>query len=93
MLRVTKFCDDFRAATFGDSRKTLVQENRQRYMEFKQAIHRTQPDFRPFANHTDYRDPGLADGAQGGCARPPVDLTAVQKVIAESVNLIKLAAC
>ena len=90
MLRVTKFCDDFRAATFGESRKSLVQENRERYTRFKQAIQDTQPDFRPFVNHEDYRDPRLLDGETSGfistSTRPPVDLTAVQKVIAESVT-------
>ena len=92
MLRVTKFCDDFRAATFGESRKSLVQENRQRYMRFKHAIHETRPDFRPFASHADYCRPDVSDG-EGRYASPPVDLTAVQKVIAELVSLIRLAVC
>jgi vacuolar protein sorting-associated protein 1 len=86
MLRVTKFCDDFRAATFGESRKTLAQENQRRYKQFKHAIHETRPDFRPFIGYEEYRNPAL-DGP-GGYTSPPVDLTAVQKVIAELVTSI-----
>jgi hypothetical protein len=92
MIRVTTFCDDFRAATFGDSRKTLVQENRQRYMQFKQAILQTRPDFRPFHDYMKYSRPHFTnDEPKVQCVGPPLDLTAVEKVIAELVALLLAA--
>jgi hypothetical protein len=81
LLRVTKFCDDFRAATFGEGHKSLAQHNRRQYNELKHDIYWTCPDFRPFEDYT--RNRNLArDGDPAGYVGQPLDLTAVQKVIA-----------
>ena len=46
-MRITAFCDDVRAATFGERHKILVQNNRKRYDVFKSEIYATRPNFWP----------------------------------------------
>jgi hypothetical protein len=85
LLRITKFCADFHAAIFGEARKALVQHNRHQYDRFKNDIHKTCPDFRPFEDHTKYYNPGPFEVGPIERAGPPLDLHDVQKVIDGSV--------
>jgi vacuolar protein sorting-associated protein 1 len=90
LLRVTKFCEEFRAAVFGEARKELVQHNRQQYDQLKFDIYRTCPDFRPFEDHTKYHNPAPLEEGPAEYAKPPLDLKDVQKVIDTSVALFAL---
>jgi hypothetical protein len=69
---ITKFCDDFRAAVFGERHKILVQTSRERYAQFKSDIYATRPNFRPFVDR----------GESGNFAGAPISLADVQSVIA-----------
>lgn len=86
LLRTTKFCDDFRAATFGESHKSMAQANRQRYVKFKDDIHRTRPDFRPWDTEiSSYPSDYLLGGDRGALSGPPITLMEVQEVIEKYV--------
>ncbi|KAK0476319.1 P-loop containing nucleoside triphosphate hydrolase protein [Armillaria novae-zelandiae] len=61
-LLIHKFCVDVQAAIEGkEEHKGLVQRNRARYTQFKRDILGTCPNFRPFENKTQYRDPCIRD--------------------------------
>ncbi|KAJ7485041.1 P-loop containing nucleoside triphosphate hydrolase protein [Mycena galericulata] len=90
LLRVTAFCRTFNAAVLGDSddHKSLAQKHRRRYLQFKAEIRSTGPDFRPFADHSKYRNPNIVgdepgdDTAESG----PLDLLDVRRVIEDSIG-------
>ena len=89
LLRVTAFCSDFHAAVFGETRKHLVQHNRQQFQRLKSDIFKTCPDFRPFEDYTKYRHPNtLSEYGPEEYSRMPMDLNEVQKVIDTSVVII-----
>ncbi|KAK0214372.1 P-loop containing nucleoside triphosphate hydrolase protein [Armillaria fumosa] len=61
-LLIHKFCVDVQAAIEGkEEHKGLVQRNRARYAQFKRDILGTCPNFRPFEDKTQYRDPCIRD--------------------------------
>ncbi|KAJ7279968.1 P-loop containing nucleoside triphosphate hydrolase protein [Mycena rebaudengoi] len=88
ILKTTKFCETFKAAVFGDDHRDMAQNNRRLYLEFKEKIRSTGPDFRPFERHSSYVNPNIVDG--DGIAitsvGEPLDLLAVRKVIVESTG-------
>lgn len=81
-LRITQFCEDFRAATFGEKHKSLVQANRRRYSEFKTEIFQTRPNFRPLVSDGRKHVSWSTDGGAPAVG-PSLDLEHVQIVIAE----------
>lgn len=85
LLRVTAFCSDFRAAVFGEARKSLVQHNRQQFLQLKSDIYKTCPDFRPFEDYSKYHRPTTLEGPTE-YGKMPMDLNEVQKVIDELVT-------
>ncbi|KAG6830725.1 hypothetical protein H0H92_015004 [Tricholoma furcatifolium] len=78
-LRITHFCEDFRASVFGEREKTLVQCNRARYDVFVQEIYSTRPNFAPYP----YDDRESQMVPPSG---PPIDLPEVKKAIALSIG-------
>ncbi|KAJ6632403.1 P-loop containing nucleoside triphosphate hydrolase protein [Mycena sp. CBHHK59/15] len=94
LLRTTNFCRAFHAAVFGDDHKDLSQKNRRLYLQFKAEIRSTSPDFRPFKNHSSYRNPNIVDNepndigvsALKTASSPPMDLSDVRKTIADSIG-------
>jgi hypothetical protein len=89
--RVNEFCVDFSATIFSENRKRFVQANRERYMQFREDVLRTCPDFRP-NQHTSYRNMiGLSDGdpPAGGYTGPSMGLTAIQMAITASVTFAR----
>ncbi|KAJ7025176.1 P-loop containing nucleoside triphosphate hydrolase protein [Mycena alexandri] len=91
LLRVTAFCKAFHAAVFGDDHKSLSQNNRRVYLQFKADIRSTSPNFRPFPRHVDYVNPNITDlepediGVSSHRAENiPIDLLDVRQVIADS---------
>jgi hypothetical protein len=94
LLRISAFCNAFRAAVFGDDNKSVSQQNRRLYLQFKADIRSTCPDFRPFAGYLKYQNPNIVDleppdnGASttGACVpESPLDLIVLRQVIAEYV--------
>lgn len=83
LLRTTRFCDDFRAATFGENCKYVAQANRERYAQFREDIHCTRPDFRPWNTDQVMKHPShyLLGGDAGELSGPPITSTEVQRVI------------
>lgn len=85
LLRITKFCGDFRSAVYGDSYKQLAQNNRYQYAAFKRAIRKTAPDFRPFVESERYIKPWFPEeDPTNGSPDPaikPLDLSDVRRVI------------
>ncbi|KAF8063625.1 P-loop containing nucleoside triphosphate hydrolase protein [Lyophyllum atratum] len=82
VLLITKFCDDFRSAVFGESSKGLVQGNRRRYEGFKKDIFRTRPNFKP-SYLMSWSD--VSEG-QEGPSGPPIDVDEVKIAIADSMG-------
>lgn len=48
MLHVTKFCVGLKETISGEKKESFVQSNRKFYIEFKEDILETTPNFRPF---------------------------------------------
>ena len=90
LLRVTAFCSDFRAAVFGEARKSFVQHSRQQFQRLKSDIYKTCPDFRPFEDYTKHRRPTNVEGPTE-YANMPMDLNEVQRVIDKSVASFALS--
>ncbi|KAJ7853672.1 P-loop containing nucleoside triphosphate hydrolase protein [Mycena olivaceomarginata] len=95
LLRISAFCNAFRAAVFGDDNKSVSQQNRRLYLQFKADIRSTCPDFRPFAGYLNYQNPNIVDleppdnGASttGACVpESPLDLIVLRQVIADSIG-------
>jgi hypothetical protein len=90
LSRVRKFCDSFKDAVLGEGdRLDFVQGNRKEYIDFMEHIYETRPDFRPFEDHTKYRDLNVLEGP--GMHGPPLDLVAVQRTIEKYVALFILS--
>lgn len=93
LLRVTAFCEAFKAGVFGNDHKDLAQGNRRLYLQFKQEIRSTSPDFRPFEGYEEYVNPNIVDseprdvGVSAVEIGPsdPLDLLDVRQVIADSI--------
>ncbi|KAJ7581757.1 P-loop containing nucleoside triphosphate hydrolase protein [Mycena floridula] len=97
LLRIQEFGRAIFGAVMGDSNKKFVQTNKKHYEKLKRKIRGTCPDFRPFVNHTDYRDPGLSHhdieeinagemAAKAEGLGEVFDLTAVRREIEESIT-------
>ncbi|RDB19012.1 Interferon-induced GTP-binding protein Mx [Hypsizygus marmoreus] len=82
-LLITKFCEDFRAATCGESRKSLVQGARRRFAQLKQEIFDTRPNFRPFPG--DLEQFVSIDGP-GNPPGTPIRLEDVKIAVANSIG-------
>lgn len=64
----------------------MAQANRQRYVKFKDDIHRTRPDFRPWDTEiSSYPSDYLLGGDRGALSGPPITLMEVQEVIEKYV--------
>jgi hypothetical protein len=84
--RIHAFCNDLSGAVSGDVSKTLAQQNRKLYAEWKKEIYSTAPDFRPFANQDSYSKPEWPNAdPEAKCAEGirALDLTQVREVINE----------
>ncbi|PBK94334.1 hypothetical protein ARMGADRAFT_90464 [Armillaria gallica] len=81
-ILIHKFCVDVKAAIEGkEEHKSLVQRNRARYAQFKRDILGTCPNFRPFEDKTQYRDPCIRDEEFEGKDNPYVHMAASEYVM------------
>ncbi|PBK68045.1 hypothetical protein ARMSODRAFT_292786 [Armillaria solidipes] len=81
-ILIHKFCVDVQAAVEGkEEHKGLVQRNRARYAQFKRDILGTCPNFRPFEDKTQYRDPCIRDEEFEGKDNPYVHMAASKYVM------------
>ncbi|KAK0220837.1 P-loop containing nucleoside triphosphate hydrolase protein [Armillaria nabsnona] len=81
-ILIHKFCVDVQAAVEGkEEHKGLVQRNRARYAQFKRDILGTCPNFRPFEDKTQYRDPCIRDEEFEGKDNPYVHMAASEYVM------------
>ncbi|SJL16535.1 uncharacterized protein ARMOST_20061 [Armillaria ostoyae] len=81
-ILIHQFCIDVKAAIEGkEEHKGLVQRNRARYSQFKRDILGTCPNFRPFEDKTQYRDPCIRDEEFEGKDNPYVHMTASEYVM------------
>ncbi|KDQ58274.1 hypothetical protein JAAARDRAFT_206926 [Jaapia argillacea MUCL 33604] len=96
LARVTAFSSELRSAVNGEgNNKGFVQQNRASYLRFKGDIRGTAPDFRPFANYSQYGRPLTPDGSRDGAPQvgrehvqryKTMDLEDVRQVIKESTG-------
>lgn len=81
LILIHQFCVDVKAAVEGkEEHKKLVQRNRARYERLKHDILSTCPNFIPFEDKTQYRDPRIQDEEFEGKSNPYVHM-ATSKII------------
>lgn len=101
LARITDFSQEFTQVVYGIGTdiftekqdvsrdgpygKVFVQTNRAIYDQFKREIRKTEPDFRPFDDHTQYLNPvelmREEDGSTSDQVVDPRDLTYVRQII------------
>ncbi|KAF9000117.1 P-loop containing nucleoside triphosphate hydrolase protein [Cyathus striatus] len=84
LLRITRFCDDFKNTASADRNKHVTQEHRHRYAQFQEDIRATTPDFRPYAGSTMAYSRPQENGINFNTEAR--DLMYVRKVISESIG-------
>ncbi|KAK0441268.1 uncharacterized protein EV420DRAFT_1730365 [Desarmillaria tabescens] len=87
---IHEFSVDVKAAVEGkDAHKKLVQRNRARYEQFKRDILGTCPNFRPFEDKTQYRDPCIWDEELAGKKTNPYIYMAASRYIMDIKDVRK----
>ncbi|TRM56049.1 P-loop containing nucleoside triphosphate hydrolase protein [Schizophyllum amplum] len=84
VMRIAEFCTVFKSAVGGDPaspHRDLVHANREHYAKLARDIRETRPDFRPWLDKEQYRDPRTELGA--GKESVPMDVRDVKEVIKE----------
>ncbi|KAL1701550.1 P-loop containing nucleoside triphosphate hydrolase protein [Schizophyllum commune] len=81
LLRVSDFCNVFKSAVSGDpasQHRDLIHTNREHYAKLQRDIQDTRPDFRPWLQKKEYKNPR---DLKAGKKSTPLDISDVQEVI------------
>ncbi|KAL1689987.1 P-loop containing nucleoside triphosphate hydrolase protein [Schizophyllum commune] len=81
LLRVSEFCNVFKSAVSGDpasQHRDLIHTNREHYAKLQRDIQDTRPDFRPWLQKKEYKNPR---DLKAGKKSTPLDISDVQEVI------------